>query len=37
MKISISILKSNFSLDETISKINNINYDGYIHVDVLDG
>ena len=37
MKISISILKSNYSLDETITKINNINYDGYIHVDILDG
>ena len=37
MKLSISFLKSIYSLEETISKINNLNYDGYIHVDILDG
>ena len=37
MKISVSFLKSNYSLDETISKINDVNFDGYFHVDILDG
>ena len=37
MKISISFLKSNYDLDETISRINNINDDSIIHVDIIDG
>ena len=37
MKISISFLKSNYDLDSTISKINAINDDSIIHVDILDG
>ena len=37
MKISVSFLKSNYDLDETISRINNINDDSIIHVDILDG
>ena len=37
MKISISFLKSNYSLDETIKRINDVSYDSYIHVDILDG
>ena len=37
MKISVSFLKSNYSLDETIQRINQVEYDGYIHVDILDG
>ena len=37
MKISISFLKSNYDLDETIRRINNISDDSIIHVDILDG
>ena len=37
MKISISFLKSNYDLDETITRINSINDDSIIHVDILDG
>lgn len=37
MRISISFLKSNYDLKETINRINQINDDSIIHVDVLDG
>lgn len=37
MKLSISFLKSNYSYEETILKINELEYDGYVHVDICDG
>ena len=36
MKISVSFLKSKFSLQETIEKINQSTAD-FIHVDLMDG
>lgn len=36
MKVAISFLKSKYSIDETIKKIDNTDAD-YIHVDVMDG
>ncbi len=36
MKISVSFLKSKFSMEETIEKINNSNAN-YLHVDIMDG
>jgi len=37
MKLSISFFKSDYPLDVTLDKINELNYDGYIHVDICDG
>ena len=37
MKLSISFFKSDYPLDVTLDKINELNYDGYVHVDICDG
>lgn len=36
MKIAVSILKSNYSEEETINKVNKTNAE-YIHLDIMDG
>ena len=36
MNIAVSILSSNYDLEETINRINKLNV-SYFHIDVMDG